>query len=487
MYDVVDNSSQDIGSLLDIVKEFIPYSQEQMGWRKPVSLFFQSDKENSNKILGKTAYYDPSEFSITVYVDGRHPKDVLRSLSHELVHHDQNCRGDFENSGATEEGYAQKDPHMRNMELEAYERGNIIFRDFEDLIKAGKINVNLTGEPKMSLKEWKNNEVNRLLMEKWGLAEKKFATTNEEQQIFAPNHYCAHHVRENQTGQEGICVDHNWNPKLQEVTKYDVQFSDGNIRTLHLDELTILEAHDASDHPGHAARKEDDWGKSPEAFTGTKGNNKKAMKTLGLEEGETSATGAFFNELNPLKSEEEKDEYAVKRRGEKKAKKEKKISTLGKNRYQKAADTADDIPESLSLKEAGELASRVLAKLQEQDDVEASMRKDPKFKKSPLAHLEKDSTQDAIAKLVASAGVMPGEKKRWEPDYGKHVAQAPPSPEIGATQRDGAEEIDMPAAIVPSQPDPRAVRKKRTRRALQQRNPQLEELANRVLARLTQE
>jgi len=127
MFDIVNNSSGDITSLLDILKEFIPYSQEQMGWRKPVSLFFQSDEENANKILGRTAYYNPTEFSITVYVDGRHPKDILRSLSHELVHHDQNCRGDFENGGATEEGYAQKDPHMRNMELEAYEKGNIIF------------------------------------------------------------------------------------------------------------------------------------------------------------------------------------------------------------------------------------------------------------------------------------------------------------------------------------------------------------------------
>ena len=396
MFDVVNNSSQDITSLLDIIQEFVPYSQEQMGWRKPVSLFFQSDEENANKILGRTAYYDPAEFSITVYTDGRHPKDVLRSLSHELVHHDQNCRGDFENSGATEEGYAQNDPHMRNMELEAYEKGNIIFRDFEDLIKAGKINVNLTGEPKMSLKEWKNNEVNRLLMEKWGLAEKKFPIINEEQQIFAPNHYCAHHVRENQTGQEGICVDHNWNPKLQEVTKYDVQFSDGNIRTLHLDELTILEAHDASGHAGHTARKEDSKehddeegnrpsfakkmdldesplppeveqalrdsprpaaprrdadhdglqpgggpeGAAPMGPVGSAGPGKagtltappkaelpkkKKDESLNLtEEDETSATGAFFSELNPLKSEKEKDEYAVKRRGEKRRRKRRK-------------------------------------------------------------------------------------------------------------------------------------------------------------------
>ena len=69
--------------------------------------------------------------------------------------------------------YAQKDPHLREMEREAYEKGNLIFRDFEDLIKTGKIDVEIdfseTGEPKMSLKEWKNNEINTKLMKKWGL------------------------------------------------------------------------------------------------------------------------------------------------------------------------------------------------------------------------------------------------------------------------------------------------------------------------------
>ena len=59
------------------------------------------------------------------------------------------------------------------MEREAYTKGNLIFRDFEDLIKTGKIEVLIdftkSGEPKMSLKEWKNNEINTKLMKKWGL------------------------------------------------------------------------------------------------------------------------------------------------------------------------------------------------------------------------------------------------------------------------------------------------------------------------------
>ena len=168
MYKINNNSSLDVSHLTDIISHFMPYNQKQLGWNKPVSLFFQSDHDNANKILGKTAQYDPDQFSITIFVDGRHPKDILRSLSHELVHHNQNCLGQFDGPQDAGVGYAQRDPHLRTMEREAYEKGNIIFRDFEDLIKTGKINIKLSGESKMSLKEWKNNELNGLLMKKWG-------------------------------------------------------------------------------------------------------------------------------------------------------------------------------------------------------------------------------------------------------------------------------------------------------------------------------
>jgi len=156
-----------------MVDNFFPYSQKSLGFDQPVEIIFQSDDENASKMLGKTAYYDPENLQVVLFTDGRHPKDIMRSLSHELVHHAQNCRGDFTSDSATYEGYAQEDPHLRNMEREAYEKGNLIFRDFEDLIKTGKINIEIdfsdSGEPKMSLKEWKNNEINTKLMKKWGL------------------------------------------------------------------------------------------------------------------------------------------------------------------------------------------------------------------------------------------------------------------------------------------------------------------------------
>lgn len=173
MHKCINNSIGNVYHLEQLVGDFFPYSQEKLQFDKPVTIIFQSDEDNAHRMLGKTAYYDPSAMEVVLYVDGRHPKDVMRSLSHELVHHAQNCRGDFTTDSATPEGYAQSDPHLRKMEREAYTKGNLIFRDYEDLIKTDKKQVNIdftnSGEPKMSLKEWKNAELNRNLMKKWGL------------------------------------------------------------------------------------------------------------------------------------------------------------------------------------------------------------------------------------------------------------------------------------------------------------------------------
>lgn len=123
-----------------MIKQFYPYAQRQLGFNHPAKIILKRDLENAENPLGKTAYYDPQAKTVFVYVTNRHPKDILRSISHELVHHMQNCNGQLEKGGhETEEGYVQKDPHLRNMELEAYEKGNIIFRDWEDQRKTKQV------------------------------------------------------------------------------------------------------------------------------------------------------------------------------------------------------------------------------------------------------------------------------------------------------------------------------------------------------------
>tara|TARA_R100001163_G_C5027106_1_gene168345 strand:+ start:259 stop:753 length:495 start_codon:yes stop_codon:yes gene_type:complete len=147
--------------LKKLVKDFLPYAQKRMGFTKKPRVLFRRDKDNARNVLGKTAHYDPQSFTVVVYVHGRHPKDIMRSLSHELVHHAQNCRGEFDKpSIAGEQGYAQKDPHLREMEREAYEVGNMCFRDWEDNYKLSVTNYSVT---QMSISEWRNEELNKLV------------------------------------------------------------------------------------------------------------------------------------------------------------------------------------------------------------------------------------------------------------------------------------------------------------------------------------
>ena len=97
--------------------------------------FLKKDKENAEQIFGRTAYYDPQESTIVVFITNRHPKDILRSFCHELIHHVQNERGDLNLGDASSPTYAQDDKHMRKMEMEAYLKGNLLLRDFEDNFK----------------------------------------------------------------------------------------------------------------------------------------------------------------------------------------------------------------------------------------------------------------------------------------------------------------------------------------------------------------
>lgn len=133
----------DGGSMKDMANKLFPYAKERLGFDKPVQiLYVDDDVENSSDIFGKTAYYSPLEQIITLFTHGRHPKDVLRSLSHELVHHAQYCRGDLDLNAETNEGYAQQDNQLRELEREAYEQGNLIFRDFEDMMKKKRKSLN---------------------------------------------------------------------------------------------------------------------------------------------------------------------------------------------------------------------------------------------------------------------------------------------------------------------------------------------------------
>lgn len=160
----------DLGEIGDLFQSFGKYAQKEFGFKKPPTLNLVSDHDNSLNPLGKTAFYDPQDMSISIFVDGRHSKDILRSLAHELVHHTQNEENRLDVGGYHGEGYAQKNPKLRTLESEAMERGNMCLRDWEDQLKQQKPTTYKEWRNKdMSTKNWKNNELMENLAHKFGL------------------------------------------------------------------------------------------------------------------------------------------------------------------------------------------------------------------------------------------------------------------------------------------------------------------------------
>jgi len=96
----------------------------------PDLIFIEDDAENANDLLGKTAYYNPENKSITLYTLNRHPKDILRSYAHEMIHHKQNLEGkltDIQGQNINEDEY------LKELEAEAYKYGNgLLFRGWEN-------------------------------------------------------------------------------------------------------------------------------------------------------------------------------------------------------------------------------------------------------------------------------------------------------------------------------------------------------------------
>ena len=101
----------------------------------PKIKIIDNDSENANGIFGSTAYYNPNECSITLYTLNRHPKDILRSYAHEMIHRIQDNEGRLKNVTTTN---TNEDDDLLELEKEAYLNGNITFRNWEDSLKNPK-------------------------------------------------------------------------------------------------------------------------------------------------------------------------------------------------------------------------------------------------------------------------------------------------------------------------------------------------------------
>jgi len=113
----------------------------------PSVKFISNDTSNAEDFLGRTAYYNPDEKMIVLYTYGRHPKDIVRSFAHEMIHHMQNLEnrlGDVTTTDTTE------DDRLNDLEKEANLKGTMTFRNWTDgLQKEGSL---VSSKPKKAPK-----------------------------------------------------------------------------------------------------------------------------------------------------------------------------------------------------------------------------------------------------------------------------------------------------------------------------------------------
>ena len=101
----------------------------------PTVEFVDGDTENAKNFFGNTAYSDPNEQHIVVYTEGRHPKDIVRSFSHEMIHHIQNLEDRLGDVSTTN---TMEDDNIDKLEQEANLRGTMTFRNWTDSLNEGK-------------------------------------------------------------------------------------------------------------------------------------------------------------------------------------------------------------------------------------------------------------------------------------------------------------------------------------------------------------
>ena len=162
---IYNNCGADFGDLESHIQDMYSFFANKYSFDKHPSIHLDTDEQNKAEILGKTAYYDPQSCEVHVYTDNRHPKDMLRSVAHELIHHKQNLEDRLQVGGYNGPGYYLKNDKLKEVEHEAMLEGNACMREWEDTKKY----KNPKESKNMSLKEWKNNELNQLLLKKFGI------------------------------------------------------------------------------------------------------------------------------------------------------------------------------------------------------------------------------------------------------------------------------------------------------------------------------
>lgn len=102
--------------------------------KRPFPKVILDDEDQGDDVFVYTGYFDPESNGIRLFVHNRHPKDVLRTFAHELIHWKQQLDGVIAKSGYSSDKITE-DKNLIRLEAEAYLKGNMAFRSWTEVEK----------------------------------------------------------------------------------------------------------------------------------------------------------------------------------------------------------------------------------------------------------------------------------------------------------------------------------------------------------------
>lgn len=115
------------------VKSLVKYMLKNGYTKRPLPEIVLNNKKQKGLFIS-TGHYEVDENRVVLFIRDRHPKDVLRSLAHELIHHKQYVEGRL-TSDIGEERHITNSDRLLEFEEEAYLDGNIAFRSWTEQYK----------------------------------------------------------------------------------------------------------------------------------------------------------------------------------------------------------------------------------------------------------------------------------------------------------------------------------------------------------------
>jgi len=116
------------------LKSVFDFMVEHGYTKKPYPKVILDNTDQNDSIFMTTAYFNPNDKSIRIFINGRAVKDCIRSFCHECIHYKQDMDGDIKKSGYTGDKITE-DKNLIKLEEEAYLNGNMAFRAWTEVEK----------------------------------------------------------------------------------------------------------------------------------------------------------------------------------------------------------------------------------------------------------------------------------------------------------------------------------------------------------------